>query len=101
MNRHWFIYYRVNPDDLVAAVVEVRGFQTVLMQQFPGLQATLMRRPEPRDDGLITLMETYAVEATLLENAQTDWPRIVEVAARPLAPLVQGARHVEEFVPCV
>jgi hypothetical protein len=101
MNRHWFIYYRVNPYDLAAAVAEVREFQAVLKQRFPGLQATLMRRPEPRDDGLITLMETYAVEATPLENAQTDWPRIVELAARPLAPLVQSARHVEEFVPCV
>jgi hypothetical protein len=101
MNRHWFIYYRVNPDDLAAAVADVRGFQADLKRQFPGLQATLMRRPEPREDGLITLMETYAVDVALLKDTEFDWPAIVEMAAGPLARLVLGARHIEEFVPCV
>ena len=63
MTRRLYVYYRVSVADLGATVAAVRTMQIALTAKLPGLRAELLRRPE-QQDGTVTLMETYAGDAT-------------------------------------
>ena len=86
--RRFYVYYRVPEADLAATVTAVRAVQAALLQQHPGLQAELLRRPELRD-GEVTLMETYVggLTATVLAA--------IDSATRALP----QPRHAEHFEP--
>lgn len=83
-----YVYYRVPDAALVATVAAVRAVQAKLMQQHPGLQAELLRRPELRD-GEVTLMETYAGDLT--DAARDAIDRATSTLPQP--------RHTEVFEP--
>ncbi len=63
MARRLYVYYRVSATELAATVAAVRAMQIALTAALPGLQAELLRRPEPQA-GAVTLMETYASGGT-------------------------------------
>jgi hypothetical protein len=88
MRRH-YVYYRVSEADLERVSRVVLGWQNTLRERHAGLQAELLRRPEPRG-GEITLMEVCGP----LDDALAD---AIEGEARTLLPGVQ--RHVEVFDP--
>lgn len=96
----WFIYYRIRPEALEAVGDAVRAAQARWCAEHPGLQASLMRRPEPGDNGL-TVMEIYLLYPSIPHAA---WPalqaRIEGTLAPALAPHLVGPRHTEVFVPC-
>jgi hypothetical protein len=98
--RELFIYYRSREDHAAAVPTRVRSFQARLVRAHPGLVARLLRRPVVKD-GLITWMETYAIDP------MSDCPGIderlqqeIEFAAAPLRGLIEGERHVEVFRSC-
>ena len=99
--RWWFVYYRVRASELAAAVQAARTAQQSLVDTHAGLSASLMQRPQPDADGLMTVMETY--------RAGPGWPEdqlhalaeaIERTAGAAIAPWLQGTRHVEVFEPC-
>jgi hypothetical protein len=97
--RELFIYYRAKTADATALQSEVMAHQSRLRNRFPGLQARLLRRPEPAD-GWHTWMETYAMPGHPDGVTEALEQSIEQSAAEALAPLRCTARHVEVFVPC-
>jgi hypothetical protein len=98
--RELFIYYR-SPQEMAARVAALAGeFQAALVARHAGLQARLLRRPEPAD-GMHTWMETYSMNSmTSPEGVNADLEREIAQAARVLAPCLTGPRHIEVFTPC-
>ena len=93
----WFIYYRVHLDDLPVVQATVHRYQAELRSSHPALVAQLLRRPHAAE-GLVTLMETYALNGQAAADAAV--PAAIEMAARPIARWLRSERHIEEFVPC-
>jgi hypothetical protein len=98
--RELFIYYR-SPEEHAAAVqARVHAFQVRLHRDHPALRARLMRRPEVKG-GLITWMETYAIDPMTTGPCLDDaLRRQIEAHAQCLCGLIEGVRHTEVFVPC-
>lgn len=98
--RELFIYYRSQPAHAATVQARVHEFQAALCRAHPGLVARLLRRPEERN-GQLTWMETYAIE-TMASPCRLDdeLQRQIEVHARCLHGLIDGARHTEVFLPC-
>lgn len=94
--RRLFIYYRVALSDTAPAHEAVQRMQGDLRERHPGLSTELWRRPEIKD-GQQTWMEIYThtdgIDAVLEQH--------IVHAAGPVQSWIQGARHVEVFVPCV
>jgi hypothetical protein len=90
-----FVYYRVRLDRLVRAHDAVRDLQTRLCLRHPALRARLLRRPEV-EGGCETWMEIYTCDPDGLSESLCSE---IEQQAGALAPLLEGARHVEAFVP--
>ena len=95
-----FIYYRIQQSAAAEAAAVVREFQQRLCAAHAGLTARWLRRPEP-DQALQTWMEIYRFEARaqgsgICAALQSE----IEAAAKPLARLITGVRHLEVFVPC-
>ncbi len=87
-----FVYWRVAAADAVHAEAAAAALQRELRLEWPGLHARLYRRAEA-PAGLLTLMETYA-----LEGHATAWRDAVAAhAAVRLGAWCQGQRHVEVF----
>jgi len=86
--RRLYVYYRVPEAALAATVAAVRAVQARLVQQHPGLQAELLRRPELRD-GEVTLMEIYA--GGLTAEVQDAIDQATNALPQP--------RHTEVFEP--
>jgi len=84
--RRLYVYYTVAEADLARSVPAVLAMQAALMAKHAGLQAELLRRPEPLG-GQITLMECYAGGVTPALRAALD------LAARDLP----RPRHTEVF----
>jgi hypothetical protein len=99
--RQLFIYYRVNAAQADDAVAAVSAMQRLLRERHAGLQTALLRRPETNDPEL-TLMETYALDASAAP-AGIDaglQAAIEQQAKQSLSALIAGARHVEVFETC-
>jgi hypothetical protein len=95
--RELFIYYRAKAGDAEALSAAVLAAQALLQSARPGLQARLLRRPDPRDEHH-TWMETYAFAPHGIDDTLAR-----EIEARlgaVLAPFIDGPRHTEGFVPC-
>lgn len=99
----WFIYYQIAPPDLPQVQAAVAAFQQQLCQDWPGLQARLLRRPTAHE-GRLTLMEIYGFGPSAQPSPPADAsPGVlsaIEQAARGIASWLQGERHVEVFQPC-
>jgi hypothetical protein len=100
--RSWFIYYRVLPGDLPRAVEAVRGAQTRLCEEQPGLRASLMRKaPAAGAREPMTLLETYSVAIDWPDGHAAALPSAIEhIVGAAVAPWLQGPRHLEVFEPC-
>lgn len=95
MARALYVYYRIDAASVVPVAAAVRAFQARLCAGHPGLQAALLRRPgEP--DGLVTLMETYALPPHGIDAALQAG---IDAAAQVLTPWQRGVRHTEVFEP--
>jgi hypothetical protein len=68
--------------------------QSGLRDRHPGLSTALLRRPELKD-GLVTLMEVYALEGADLDGALA--AALEAQASAAMAPWTDGPRHVETF----
>lgn len=90
-----YVYYKLPPADLGAAVAAARGLQARLCAEHPGLRAELLRRPES-PAGQVTVMEAYAADdaAALGTGFQA---RLAEAAAQAGLP---QPRHTELFIGC-
>jgi Domain of unknown function (DUF4936) len=93
--RELFVYYRVRSDNAAEANAAVQRMQAQLRDDHPHLSARLLRRPE-EEDGLQTWMEIYAAEVGITDEMSSS----IETQAFALAPLIDGPRHTEVFVPC-
>jgi hypothetical protein len=101
----WYIYYRVDPADLARVTAQVQAFQHALRVEWPGLAATLLRRPGMQDAS-VTLMETYTPAAAAAPVSPTDAAagqasllQAIEQAAQGLSPWLRGPRRIEQFIP--
>lgn len=97
--RELFIYYRVKLAEADALQAQVTALQQHLRALHPGLEARLLRRPEPAD-GWHTWMETYALPRHPDGVSPALEQQIAQLAADRLGPLLPAARHVEVFTPC-
>lgn len=103
--RQLFIYYRLASVEVPAACAAVRQAQQALCERHPGLQARLLQRPETGANGERTLMEVYAMDAsvepagvsTALQSAIAD-----QLGGALQSWLSPDARHTEVFIdlPC-
>ena len=94
MARSLYVYYRIDAASLGDVAAAVRGLQADLREANPALQAALLRRPGDQD-GLVTVMETYAMPGGISVALQAD----IDDAAGCLVPWLRGARHTEVFEP--
>ena len=98
--RELFIYYRSHEDHAASVQARVHEFQAALRRAHPGLLARLLRRPEVKN-GLLTWMETYAIEPMPFSSEiDDDLQRQIESHARALQGLIEGDRHTEVFLTC-
>ena len=106
MTRELYIYWRVNPAEVQAAVAAAAHMQAALRHRHPGLQARLLLRNESDAKGLAaaTVMEIYTCpHAGGIANAvQADIENSAEVLARYVSPRADGPgrRHTEVFEAC-
>jgi Domain of unknown function (DUF4936) len=54
-----YVYYKVPVAEHAALRPKVEGFQERVRQNWPGLAADLLQRPEPSVEGMETWMEIY------------------------------------------
>lgn len=96
--RELFIYFRAPVANEARLTRDLPAMQRALCQDWPGLQARCLRRPDAKD-GQHTWMETYASTQAdgVTESMQAS---IAEAARSRLAPLGIGERHIEVFMPC-
>jgi len=94
--RELFVWYRVRRERAGEARGAVAAMQRALAAQWPTLQGRLL----VRDEGPVaTWMESYSLAAQEAAGAGVD-ARIesaIAAAARELAGLIEGERHVEAF----
>jgi len=98
--RELFVWYRVRADRIAEARLAVRAMQDALAARWPGLRPRLLTR----DDGGAgqTWMETYSRNAGAASQAagiDAAIEQAIVAAALPLGALLDGARHVEAFIP--
>ena len=97
--RELFVYYRVEARHAARAMGIVCDWQRELRATHAQLLARLLKRPPAAPMGAETWMETYASAdgAHDFEEAL-----LAELSSGPpaLAPLIDGARHVEVFRAC-
>lgn len=99
--RELFIYYRSQAQHAQAVRAAVAAFQQMLRERHSGLEARLLYRDASTSTS-ITWMETYRLPtATNVPTLDTTLQAEIEsLAARALAGLIEGQRHVEDFEPC-
>jgi hypothetical protein len=92
--RQLFIYWRVSPEDLPAALQALRTWQATLSVEHPTLQCRLFQRHEG-SEGETTVMETYADAAPGIDEALR---RHIEHDGNALLQRwLRGSRYVEVF----
>jgi len=91
-----YVYYRVAPASVPAALQAVRAFQHRLCSERPGLVARALQRSDERGD-CATLMETYAFDDDTRHGLTPAMEARIERAASVLTPLLIGPRQVERF----
>ena len=95
--RQLFIYWRVAPAELDAALQALRAWQAMLRAEHPALQCQLYQRDDGSKDEA-TVMEAYAHASTGIDDALR---RHIEQAGNGvLQRWLRGPRHVEVFDAC-
>jgi hypothetical protein len=98
--RELFIYYRSPEEQASEVQARVHEFQERLRRDHPALLARLLRRPEVKG-GLITWMETYAIDPMISGSSLDPHLQLqIEAHAQSLIGLIEGDRHTEVFVTC-
>ena len=95
--RELFVWYRVRRERAHSARAAVVAMQRSLAAARPGLQARLLVRDEGET---ATWMETYSRLASSVTDGggiDAETEAAIAAAARPIAALIEGARHVEAF----
>ena len=95
-----YVYYRVARARKTEAVGAAQALQQELAAHHPGLRCSVMRRADSGPEGpaeSLTLMEVYRLEGGIGAALAA---AIERAAQARLGHLVQGARHVEVFLPC-
>lgn len=94
MSRQLFIYWKIAPAALPAALAAVHQAQAQLRTEWPGLQAQVLQRCDRAEgtESQATVMETYRSPAGIDAEGQA----LIESALAGIAP---GPRHVEAFRP--
>jgi hypothetical protein len=96
--RELFVWYRVRDDRIAEARAAVQAMQGALAVRWPGLHARLLTRDDA--GGGQTWMETYSRDADAAgesDGIDAGIEQAIATAARSLADLLDGARHVEAF----
>jgi hypothetical protein len=88
LSRQLFIYWKLEPAALPAALAAVRQAQASLCAAWPGLEARVYQRCDPAPQA--TVMETYAAPGGIDAAGE----RRIAAALAGIAP---GVRHVEAF----
>lgn len=95
--RSLYVYYRVAPEQALAARAAIETMQATLRQCQPGLRAQLMRRA----DGIIhpatdeaTWMEIYEHPQ---EGVSTECEALLQTLSHALPAGLTGPRHTEIF----
>jgi hypothetical protein len=97
--RELYVYYRVRDSASAQAHAQVMHLHAELLASWPQLKMRLLRRPEA-SDGLQTWMEVYAVDpADPQMGIDGVLEAEIEAAAMRCLTLIEGARHVEVFMP--
>ena len=100
MPRELYVYYRVPVHEVEALQLAVTAMQERLRQEFPGLQARLLRRTDG-DSALDTWMETYAMPVAASAVGVCDaLHTTIEKHAAAWQHLCEGPRHTEVFDAC-
>ena len=97
--RTLFVYWKVSPEHLSAAIAAARAVQAGWRQRQPALAAELYIRADAddgidRDGGLATVMETYAQLEGVDEPTRQ---ALIADGQLALAPWCTRGRHVEHF----
>lgn len=90
---HLFVYFKFNSSLSVEIQLATQKLQTLLKNEFPSIEVTILKRPEHDDNGLTTWMETYQIQDADQALFQT---RLQTLATELDLPL---PRHTEVFVP--
>jgi hypothetical protein len=107
LTRELYIYWRVSPAEVQAAVAAAAHMQRALRQRHPGLQARLLLRNEAHTklQAAPTLMEIYACQQAggIDPSLQADIENAAAVLARYVSPASDGPgrRHTEVFEACL
>jgi hypothetical protein len=94
-DRRLYVYYRVHPAVAASALRSAEVAQAQLRARITGLQAELLRRPEPDAEGTWTWMESYRCAGGIAAPVQAEIEAAMGAALAPWLP--PGARHVEVF----
>lgn len=92
MARALFVYWKLDPAGLPAALAAVKAAQQRLREGWPGLQAQVWLRCDAAAGAMATVMETYAAP----DGIDAAGERRIDAALAGIAP---GTRHVEAFTP--
>ena len=95
MSRALYVYWKIEPAALDAALRCARKAQDGLRRRHPGLDTGLWCRETPGDRPA-TVMETYQLPGGVSAAAEAD---IEAALALALAAVPAGPRHVEAFRP--
>jgi hypothetical protein len=97
--RELFVWYRVRDERIADARAAVQAMQDALAVRWPGLHARLLTRDDAGGGGQ-TWMETYSRDAGAAggsDGIDAGIEQAIATAARSLAALLDGTRHVEAF----
>lgn len=92
-----YVYWRASARDADSVREQVGAAQQRLQGDHPGLQARLLRRPQPDAQGEHTWMEVYAHALAPSALAGPLRGEIDIAVAAALGPRLRGPRHVEVF----
>lgn len=57
-----YVYFKFIPEDVSSIAGNIHEIQNQLIDLFPGLECSLLKRPEKDSEGRETWMEVYALE---------------------------------------
>ena len=90
-----YVYFKFIPKDVNSVAGNIREIQNQLIDLFPGLECSLLKRPEKDSEGRETWMEVYALEGG---NEKVFQDKLSELA---IANDLPQPRFCELFIPVI